>query len=148
MRTNFRSMSRLSFMKNPLPIFKCLPRRSALGILAVLVFFMVGMADVRSHFCLDGQEPAFTVHIENLDGHPEHSEEDADHNDLESEISLQTLKAKSTDLSKAWPVVLVTGIPPVNSQVQKISSRLDGFLLPQQPANLLPPLRAPPLLIG
>lgn len=135
-------------MKYSLPKFKYLPRQTTLGILAVLAFFMANMAEVHSHFCLDGQEPALTVHFENLVGHPEHGEKESEHNDLESEVSLQTIKVKSSDLTKAWLAVLDTGVLLTNSLIQKVTFQLDEILFPQKPDRILPPLRAPPILIS
>lgn len=122
--------------------------QNIVGILAVFAFLSVNIGDIHSHFCLDGQEPAVTLHFENLNGHPEHAWDEQAHNDYENEISLKSLKTKTSELSKLFISVSEIGMPSAVYSPQKISSTLDERLLPQKPASVLPPLRAPPLLVS
>jgi len=48
--------------------------------------------------CLDGQEPAVSLHFENLDGHPDHSGDKQVHNDFDYQITQDVIQAKSSDL--------------------------------------------------
>jgi hypothetical protein len=122
--------------------------QNILNVLAVFAFLLVNVGDIHSHMCLDGQEPAVSVHFENLNGHPEHVGDEQEHNDIENEIALKSLKSKTSDLSKLFLSASTTGIPSATAYTNKVSSTLDEVLLPQKPANILPPLRAPPELIS
>lgn len=122
--------------------------QNIVGFLAVLALVSVNIGDIHSHFCLDGQEPAVSLHFENLNGHPEHIGDEQAHNDYENEFSLKSLKTKTSDLSKLFFSTSELGIPRASSISQKISPMLDEILLPNKPNSVRPPLRAPPLLIS
>lgn len=127
---------------------KCPSCQSIIGVLAVMAFLLVNVGDIHSHFCLDGQEPAVSLHFENLNGHPEHGEDDFEHNDVEFEVSLKSIKIKTSDFSKLLLSATDSGIPFSYNFVLKTTSTLDEILLPQKPDSILPPLRAPPVLIS
>ena len=116
--------------------------------MAVLAFVLVNIGDIHSHFCLDGQEPAVSLHFENLGGHPDHDVEDQEHNDFENEVTLKSLKTKTSDLSKLFVSIAEEGISFEITSSEIISHPLEEWLLPQRPASILPPLRAPPILIS
>jgi hypothetical protein len=116
----------------------------ALLHLALLLLVLSGVGSIHSHRCLDGQEPAFTVHFENLNGHPEHAVDEA-HVDVEQDLTAQALPVKAPDqdsplfltaLSFLFFCVRLPQRPPHGVQ------RDNHFHQP--PSALLPPLRAPP----
>ena len=130
-----------------LPLYKCSSCRNLIGFLAVLAFVSVNVGDIHIRHCLDGLEPAISLHFENLNGHTVHEEDDLKYNDFEYEVSLKSIKIKSSELSKLFLVSSYNGILPSYTFVQKTTSKLEEILLPQEPSSVLPPLRAPPLLI-
>ena len=113
-----------------------------------MAFVLVNVGDIHSHFCFDGQEPAVSLHFENLNGHPEHGEDELEHNDVEFEVSLKSIKIKTSDLTKFLITATDSGIPSPYTFVLKTTSTFNELLLPQKPASILPPLRAPPSLIS
>lgn len=113
-----------------------------------MAFLLVNVGDIHSHFCFDGQEPAVSLHFENLNGHPDHEEDEQQHNDVEFDVSLKSIKIKTYDLTKLLITATSPVIPSPNTFVLKTTSTLDEILLPQKPASILPPLRAPPILIS
>lgn len=54
----------------------------ALMFLALLLWLMTSCMGVHSHFCFDGQEPAVSLHMDLVEGHEVHSEEEV-HQDLD-----------------------------------------------------------------
>lgn len=118
------------------------------GVLAVLSFLLVNTADIHSHFCLDGQEPAISLHFENFSGHPDHAVDEQAHSDFENEVSLKTLKSKSTDLSTLFLTSSDNAILLEESYSSKVNFTLDELQLPVSPSGIRPPLRAPPVLVG
>jgi len=141
-------MACTTFEMNSYILKNCSNCQNILNVLAVFAFFMVNVGDIHSHFCLDGQEPAVSLHFENLNGHPGHIGDEEPHNDFESEIFLKSLKTKSSDISKLFLSVSDADIPSAYVYSIKVSPTLDEALLPQKPASVLPPLRAPPILIS
>jgi hypothetical protein len=113
--------------------------------MAVLILMLMNLGDVHSHSCLDGQEPAVSYHFENLDGHPDHSNEEQIHNDYEYELSIDTLQAKSSGSSDFFLVSLFPhSFSVVSTQLYFIPTPVESFIL-NEPAAYLPPLRAPPV---
>lgn len=141
-------MAYLTTEMNSFVLKNCSNCQNILNVLAVFAFFMVNVGDIHSHFCLDGQEPTVSLHFENLNGHPEHVGDEEPHNDFESEIFLKSLKTKSSDISNLFLTVSDTDMPSAYVYSIKVSSKFDEALLPQKPASILPPLRAPPILIS
>jgi hypothetical protein len=104
---------------------------------------LAGVGHAHSHHCLDGQEPAVTVHFENLAGHTEHHP-DENHVDVEKELVPQALPGKAPDQHDmvfllAFSLLLCRLTP----QRQQCSDNYQPLFLPSPP-DLLPPLRAPP----
>lgn len=120
------------------------------SFIAVFCLFCLTVGDVHAHLCLDGQEPAISLHFENLDGHPDHSEDDQEHNDYEYEIETSTLQVQLSKLSKLNHYYLL------NLSFEEVLSRtlvslvifipIDDFVLKTKSLSVLPPLRAPPVI--
>lgn len=118
----------------------------AVSIAAILVLLLVSTGDIHSHFCFDGQEPAVTLHFENLSGHPEHDEDESPHNDFESELSVNTLQVKFFDFSQVFTVNTASG-----TYVDIPFNQVNGSTIEKDDVQdlnnaLRPPLRAPPIL--
>jgi hypothetical protein len=117
-----------------------------LFILSTVALLIINAGDLHRHLCLDGQEPAVTYHYENLDGHPDHSEEDQTHNDLEGEVSVDATKSKNSQ--STYHAFLLSNTVLVAEILQNstfISIPADSFQKLEADLSL-PPLRAPPLL--
>lgn len=112
-------------------------------ISAFLVFQQAG--DIHSHFCLDGKEPAVSLHFENLGGHPDHDEEEQVHNDYESELSINALQAKSSGTDFVYLINLFPELFTVLSGQQNFSITVIESFIQKDSSAYLPPLRAPPV---
>lgn len=132
-------------MNKPSSFSQSSSHRNVLGVLAMMAFVLVNVVDIHSHFCLDGQEPAVSLHFENLQGHPEHQEEDDLHNDYESELSVKTLLAKSKYFSDFLPLASISVIFALIPSDTPVLLPGHELILFPNPAVLSPPLRAPPL---
>lgn len=120
--------------------------RSALGFLFVCSFLLVNIGNIQNHLCLDGQEPAYTVHFENFNGHPTHDENDEPHNDIEYDVSVKSINGKTFQFAKFVAIVISSELLP-NTETSITHTPVAATSLPpQQPKGTLPPLRAPPLL--
>lgn len=112
---------------------------------ALLLLVLCGAGHVHNHVCLDGQEPADLVHFENLGGHPDHHEDDAEHADIENELMPQLLLTKTLDqdsplIGFALSLVLTTRLPA--QRPHYLAAGGPGVYL--QPPDLTPPARGPP----
>lgn len=112
----------------------------------MLLLISVTIGDVHAKICLDGQEPAVSFHFENLNGHTIHEGDEQELNDLEYELSVNALKVKHIDCS---PFLLESGsythIPILSGQQLFVPILAESFAK-DDPALLLPPLRAPPVI--
>src|SRR5690606_13890768 len=71
---------------------------------AMLLTVLVVVGHIHSHLCLDGQEPALSVHFEAFNGHPDHADDhyaDAEHVDVENELVPQGLLASKAPVDEA-----------------------------------------------
>ncbi|MES2626013.1 MAG: hypothetical protein V4628_12095 [Pseudomonadota bacterium] len=110
---------------------------------ALLLLVLAGVGNIHSHQCLDGQEPAVSVHFENLSGHPDH-EGDEVHVDVETELAAQLLPAKPVDQDSPLfltACLFVFCVRP--AQKQHYLVKRDSHFY-QAPSYLQPPQRAPP----
>jgi hypothetical protein len=112
---------------------------------ALLLLVLAGVGNIHSHLCLDGQEPAVSVHFENLNGHPDHDDDAATHVDVDNELMAQVLPGKSLDHDNplflaACLFLFCVRAPQKPHYIVQLDS---GFYQP--PAHLLPPPHAPPL---
>jgi hypothetical protein len=110
---------------------------------ALILLVLAGVGNIHSHLCLDGQEPAISVHFENLNGHPDH-EGDKAHDDVDNELMTEVLPGKSVDQDNPLFLAAVcflfcVRVPQRQYYVVHRESRLTEI-----PAYLQPPLRAPP----
>lgn len=133
-------------------VFKTLAQKQlskftrAVSITAILILVLISAGDIHSHFCFDGQEPAVSLHFENLNGHPDHSEDESAHNDFEAELSVNTLLIKFSDFGQ---LLIANTVSDTFVQVQfkqAIGPITESAPIPEQPSAVLPPLRAPPVL--
>lgn len=117
-----------------------------LFILSVLALLFINAGDLHRHLCLDGQEPAVSYHLENFDGHPDHSEEEQVHNDVEGEVSVDATKSKNSQSTHhAFLLSNSVLVAEILQNSTFISIPADSFQKLEADLSL-PPLRAPPLL--
>lgn len=103
---------------------------------------MTGWMGVHSHFCFDGQEPAVSFHMDFVEGHDMHPEEEV-HQDLDVSQSavVKLIKFYSASLILVAAVItLVLSTNPLRLFLYT-SVSFTRFL-----ANFRPPLRAPPAI--
>jgi hypothetical protein len=123
--------------------------RGKLFFAGVVMLLLSSVGNVYGHLCLDGQEPAVSVHLDNLKGvselHADHEGDAQAHNDYE--VALQS----SALVLKIKPLQDFVQVLPVSILVQVIEYK-PAFHTPdssvpvwQAPATLYPPLRAPPV---
>lgn len=110
---------------------------------ALILLVLAGIGNIHSHLCLDGQEPAVSVHFENFSGHPD-DEDDEAHVDVETELMVQVLPGKSIDQDSPLFLAACLFMFCMRApQQQHYLVRRDSLFY-QAPAYLQPPLRAPP----
>jgi len=110
---------------------------------ALLLLMLAGIGNIHSHRCLDGQEPAVSVHFENLSGHPDHDEDPA-HVDVENELMAQLLPGKPADQDSPLflaACLFIFCIRAPQKQQYLVESESSFY---QAPDHLQPPPRAPP----
>jgi len=122
----------------------------ALWVLAIALL-LVRVGESHLHLCLDGQEPAVALHVDDA---PEHGGVDASlsshnlsgHNDRDIDTSnLPWAKKVGMDELPAvlLTVLILTLLLPAVRNVPPLSRLLIPAIA--RPASLLPPLRGPPL---
>jgi hypothetical protein len=123
-------------------------KRSSIRHLLHAALFMVVLScagHIHNHVCLDGQEVAATVHFENLGGHPDDHQDDATHEDVETELTPTVLLTKTLDqdtpLFLTAVALLVTEVRPLQRPLYVAT---DERIVYHQPSDLLPPSQAPP----
>lgn len=81
----------------------------AVVFLALLLWLMTGCMGVHSQFCFDGQEPAFSLHVDIPEGHEAHSDEEV-HQDLDLSQSafIKLLKLYSASIFILVAAIAVT----------------------------------------
>lgn len=123
---------------------KSVLRQKRYGWLALVLWLLTSWGGVHNHFCMDGQEPAVSVHLDILQGAHDSTHDQAGLDvDADSDKPVLT-KFVKTDL----PLLLIT----VLLSVSLLPLRLPGILLYRahifiRRINALrPPLRAPPVI--
>ena len=121
------------------------PARLAQGLLV-----LAGVGHIHAHVCLDGKEPAQTVHFENLpslahhDDHGDHAD-DADHVDVENDLIPQGLLFKAPNHDVPLFLLVLAVLPTLEAPASQEYSTVHSFSLIHPPPSLLPPSRAPPV---
>ena len=123
---------------------KSILRQKRYGWLALVLWLLTSWGGVHNHFCIDGQEPTVSVHLDILQGAHDSAHDQAGLDvDTDSDESVLT-KLVKTDL----PLLLIT----ILFSVSLLQLRLPG-ILPYRSRNLIqriyalrPPLRAPPVI--
>jgi hypothetical protein len=117
--------------------------RTLLLTLLCVTLLAVRIGGAHLHFCFDGQEPAASVHMLDVDTHPD-AGMDAEHHDYDVMLGDNNL-AKSGTLGIELPVFLIAVIALLLPRVQR-RSRMpsSATLLRTAPPFLRPPGRAPP----
>ncbi len=113
--------------------------------MALVIWLLASWSGTHGHLCFDGQEPPVTVHMELLDDHPEHDENDR-HVDADLDMNqLLIVKFVKIDLPFliAAALLLVLLLKQVPSLVVFYSRIFSSCLI-----GLRPPLRAPPALLA
>ena len=114
--------------------------RSVVAMLAVALLVVTNFTHIHVRYCMDGKEPPVSIHFETAELH---AEEHTDDNDVENELSLDTLLSKvfddSVDHALANSLILYTSSKTLVSTLPRASASLlnDG-------TYYLPPPRAPP----
>jgi hypothetical protein len=121
------------------------------AFLAVLLLLIASSSHIHLRYCLDGDEAPVSIHFETNDSHPSEIDlisgiAEADQSDIESELSLDTLRDKSSKIS-------IDAVASFNSY-STVAVSLSPILfllhppetLPNKPATLRPLTRAPPVL--
>ena len=138
-------MSRsMNSLPTPRPTFLKIGDKKTPLHLAVLILVLALVGDINSHYCFDGQEPPVSVHFENLNGHPDHQDQEQQHSDVEREVLSDILLTKAPDQDQPLFVsallFLFALVAPTRQQAYPDTVAL--YL--QIPTSLRPPLRAPP----
>ncbi|HKU14326.1 MAG TPA: hypothetical protein VJQ52_08005 [Steroidobacteraceae bacterium] len=117
----------------------------ALWLLAIAVL-AVRVGDAHLHFCADGREQAFALHVTDVPGQ-HHSDEAGNHEDRDLDISGPTFFKKvsgsdEVDLAPAIAIALVLLLPVI----RQLAPADAATSTPYASTFLLrPPLRGPPL---
>ncbi len=115
----------------------------SIAYIALFALLIVQLGGAHGHYCFDGQEPAFSVHFDNLLGHEEHDPSEQGHNDTDMDLGSQSLiKFFKVDLSLLLPALLLLFLLPLFGRWQYLA--LYTSTGKRKPAAFLPPLRAPP----
>jgi hypothetical protein len=122
---------------------KSVLRQKRYGWLALVLWLLTSWGGVHNHFCVDGQEPAVSVHLDIMQGAHD-SAHDQTGLDVDTDSGSLLTKLVNTDL----PLLLIM----VLFSVSLLQLRLPG-ILPCRPRLLIqrinalrPPLRAPPVI--
>ncbi|HET8880888.1 MAG TPA: hypothetical protein VFM56_01820 [Solimonas sp.] len=119
------------------------PRTLLLTLLCVTLL-AVRIGGAHLHFCFDGQEPAASMHVLDIDTHPD-AGMDVEHHDYDVMLGDNSL-AKSGTLGIELPVFLIAVIAlMLLPRAQRRSRMPSSATLPRTaPPFLRPPGRAPP----
>ncbi len=116
---------------------------TALALLAVSLLAVSNFAHIHVRYCMDGNEPSVSIHIETAEIHAEEHIEQPDNVDVETELSLDTLLSKLFDsIGDHAPTNLYSLHIPSGFQLE--ASPQASSDPPITETFFLPPLRAPP----
>jgi len=120
--------------------------RSAVSFVSVLLLLFSSVSHIHVRYCLDGNEPAVSIHFESEEVHAQNVHWEQELPDVESEFSLDTILAK-LELGSISVVAfnsffyLSTPHSTEKTKPEFISPTYAGT-----PATLLPPSQAPPVI--
>lgn len=118
------------------------PRKS-ITYIALFALLIAQLGGAHGHYCFDGQEPAFSVHFDNMLGHEEHDPSEQGHNDTDMDLGSQLLiKFFEADLSLLLPSLFLLFLLPSFGRWYYLVSYTPTTR--RRPTAFLPPLRAPP----
>lgn len=116
---------------------------TALALLAVSLLAVSNFAHLHVRYCMDGNEPSVSIHIETAEIHAGEHSEQPDNVDVETELSLDTLLSKLIDsFGDQAPANLYSLNIPSGIQLEAIPQASSDP--PITETFFLPPLRAPP----
>lgn len=109
--------------------------------LTLIVWLCAMWGGLHGHLCFDGQESPVSVHMDLLDGHPDHLNDDEVHLDTDTELVESILKLTKSDLpfliiALVCALMLYGVRQPFTRAAHRITATSIFFLHP--------PLRAPP----
>jgi hypothetical protein len=116
--------------------------RKTLVYASLLFWLLASVSGMHGHYCFDGQEPPVSVHLDVMDEHPEHHE---DEHHVDADIDLFTFVFAK--LIKIDVPLLLTGLVfllSLHIHQQAFFSRYSRHYS-RRIIGLRPPLRAPPL---
>ena len=117
--------------------------KKSIVAIALFALLIANLGGAHGHYCFDGQEPAFSVHFDNLVAHVDHVTDKQAHNDTDMESGSQILiKFFEADFSILLPLLLALFLWPLFSERRYAVSC--SPVHKRKPSKLLPPLRAPP----
>ena len=117
--------------------------KKSIVTIALFALLVANLGGAHGHYCFDGQEPAFSVHFDNLVAHVDHVSDEQTHNDTDMESGSQILiKFFQTDFFAFLPLLLTLFLWPLFNERRYAISYTPADR--HKPAKLLPPLRAPP----
>ena len=133
-------------MRRQFGIVKSLP-----AFLAALLLVLASSSHIHLRYCLDGDEAPVSIHFESSDTHPNDIATisdlaEDDQADVEGELSLDTLLTKIFETVTDAVAVSTFSIPEILSEPQDYLLLIGQEILPDTPATLLPPPRAPPAI--
>lgn len=118
-------------------------RQTRYGWLALVIWLLASWSGMHGHFCLDGQEPAVSMHLDILQG-----VHDSAHDQASLDVDTDSDESILAKLVKMdVPLLLIT----ILFSVSLLQLRLPGILLYRSHIFILrinalrPPLRAPPV---
>lgn len=109
--------------------------------LTLIVWLCAMWGGLHGHLCFDGQESPVSVHMDLLDGHPDHLHDDEVHLDTDTELVESILKLTKSELpfliiALVCALMLYGVRQPFTRAAHRITATSIFFLHP--------PLRAPP----
>jgi len=117
--------------------------RKSIVTIALFALLITNLGGAHGHYCFDGQEPAFSVHFDNLVAHVDHVTDEQIHNDTDMGSGSQILiKFFQSDFFVFLPLLLALFLWPLFNKWRYAISYTPAHRL--KPVKLLPPLRAPP----
>jgi hypothetical protein len=121
-----------------------LPHRRHLVTLTLIVWLCAIWGGLHGHFCFDGQDPAISIHMDLLAGHPEHHHDDQSaHVDTDADLVESFLfKLTKLELPAALATLLFLLFAIIGRQ---FFSHTYSQTPRQKNTSLRPPLRAPPV---
>jgi hypothetical protein len=113
-------------------------------LLTTLLWLIASCAGVHGHYCLDGQEPPVSIHLDNIDTHEGHT---ADSAQIDMDIDLsQSVIAKLLKFDATLPLLLIAMFVLLVLPQAPFFSSISQACHPRRVVGLRPPPRAPPVI--